>query len=198
MIDITQGYDDVESNQGQEFMEVPRGQHVFRIAAIQRKQTFDSGSQKVTLRCTVDEGPYKGLNLFHDLFITPSTLEGPKGEQRERTEEELNEAVRKTQGRVKGFLKSCDAPLRNETSLSPGDDGFAFEFFGIDGLVNCRFMGDVIQKMDQYKGEKAAQITRTDPLSDPKKGIDNWVNNVLPRLNAEGSGSGSNGVAQAL
>jgi hypothetical protein len=143
--DFLAGYDDVEPDAGSSFSVLDKGDYYFEVEKIVRQGLSKNGIPTVAYMLRVLEGKLAKRTLITEFYLGAGRLKSaPNGEgQVERTEEEYGEALRKNQGRWKGFMKELGVPSKVNASVPANDPDFIFQVMNVNGAVGAQFIGEV-------------------------------------------------------
>jgi len=186
---MTDGYDDVAPEYGNVFEPLEKDHYPVRILEIKKTDTTNAGASRFSLMAEITEGPLKGRKaLITSIYVSPALREvikdgdnierdsNGRATYRNRPSEDLAKATKGTQGRVKGLLDAFGLPHRNPTpTLRPNDEGYIYDFFGIQGLVGREAIVGVGVSGDFNTYDGAW------PVDHNKYGLAAWRQKNLPR-----------------
>ncbi len=202
MKDYIEGYDQAEASEGIIFQNLVNGQYPLTISRIQERAAnpnTDVPFVRLIVRCY--EGPCEGqtaflkINLTHNPYRWIDGEDGERGSYVARNAEEIDDARRKHQGRMRGIMAALGLPPSFKPSVGPDDPDFIYQFLGLsegnDKWSGRQFIGD-LRNSEKY----GTQINAWRNLEHPKQGLTWWRAVVLPKqVSKHSSGNSSSTTA---
>lgn len=186
MVDFIKDYEKVEASQGFTNEPMKKGQYPLVVKAVETS-THDEGYPVARLQLQVTQGPTKGRVVFKTFYFGANKVKGiyennQKTGEVVRTEEEYEKAAKGAIGAVKGFLKAIE--LTTGTPTGDTENEAILSFYRVSEWQGRTFMGNV--GIDRNRPDQNS-LDGYHSNNDPKVGLNNWEQKVLPKLMGVGS-----------
>jgi hypothetical protein len=166
VLDMLDGYDDVEASSGMSGDPLPTGWYLLTVEKLLDMAASKAGVPMARLQLNVDEGEHAKQKAFVSIAL------GPKATNKDgsnRSPEEFDKAKKSVQAQAKGLLKA----IAVETA-QPLGEGLekVFSFYNVQAWEGRQFVGKIQLRIDrsgQYDPQNALQAYHH--IDDAKKGV---------------------------